>query len=320
MAIVIRFWRIAVIVAAVLVAYSNSLQGPFILDDQGSVVQNPEIRDLARLDRVLMPGPNSPVAGRPLVSLSFALNYAAGGLDVTGYHLVNLACHLGCALLLFGLVRRTLELPSVQGRIGYAAPDLALAAAVLWSVHPLNSEVVNYVTQRTESMMALCLLVTLYAAIRSHAAAAWRWHALAIAACLLGTVCKETIAVAPLLVMLYDRCFLFDSWREAWRARDRLYLGLAASWFVLGGLVLSGPRAAVGGFNAGVSVWTYLLNQAAVIVDYLRLSFWPTRLVVFYGWPEMLTLGEVWWQAAVVVGLLVLTLAALARAPSAPSR
>jgi protein O-mannosyl-transferase len=318
-----------VIVAAVLVAYSNSLAGPFILDDQGSVVQNSEIRDLARLDRVLMPSPNSPVAGRPLVSLSFALNYAAGGLDVTGYHVVNIACHLACALLLFGLVRRTLQLPSVQGRLGHAAPDLALAAALLWAVHPLNSEVVDYLTQRTESMMALCLLVTLYAAIRSAAtrsraapARHWRalasprrWHAVAIVACLLGTVCKETIAVAPLLVMLYDRCFLFDSWGDAWRARDRLYLGLAASWLVLGGLVMSGPRAAVGGFNAGVSAWTYLLNQAAVIVDYLRLSFWPSRLVVFYGWPEMLTLGDVWWQAAVVVGLLVLTLVALVRAP-----
>ena len=308
-------WRAAVILAAILAAYSNSLKGPFVLDDQASVVQNGDIRDLGRLDRVLQPQPASPVAGRPLVNLSFALDYAIGGLDVTGYHAVNVAWHVACAWLLFAVVRRTLELPRVRPRVAAPPADVALAATLLWAVHPLTSEVVDYITQRTESMMAFFALLTLYAALRAHDAPRRRWTALAVLACLAGTVCKETIAVAPLLVVLHDRVFVFESWREAVRTRGQLYLGLGASWLVLAGLVNSGPRAAVSGSDAGVPVWTYLLNQAVVIVDYLRLTAWPSNLVVFYGWPEMLSLGDVLPQAVVVVALLALTGVALVKAP-----
>ena len=81
----------AIVVAAGVLAYANALSNPFVLDDESSVVQNGDIRSLTNLGRVLFPSANSPVAGRPLVSLSFALNYAAGGLDPRGYHAVNLA-------------------------------------------------------------------------------------------------------------------------------------------------------------------------------------------------------------------------------------
>jgi tetratricopeptide (TPR) repeat protein len=312
---VTRVWRAAAIAAVILAAYSNSFRGPFVIDDQASVVQNADIREIARLDRVLSPRPDSPVAGRPLVNLTFAVDYALNGLEVTGYHVTNLAWHVACAWLLFGIVRRTLVLPSMPSAMAADAATLALAVALVWGVHPLTTEVVDYLSQRTESMMACFLLLTLYAAIRSNASPNRGWHALAIVACLAGTVCKETIAVAPLLVALYDRVFLYRSWREAVRARGSLYLGLAASWLVLGGLVLSGPRAAVTGFASGVSAWSYLLNQAVIVVEYLRLSIWPSGFVVLYGWPEMLTLRDVLPYALGVVALLGLTVVMLLRTP-----
>ena len=312
---VTRVWRAGAILAVILAAYSNSFRGPFVIDDQASVVQNPDIRELTRLDRVLSPRRDSPVAGRPLVNLSFAIDYAVSGLGVTAYHITNLAWHIACAWLLFGVVRRTLALPSMPPPVAADAPNLALAVALVWSVHPLTTEVVDYLSQRTESMMAFFLLLTLYGAIRSDGAANRGWHGLAIVACLAGTVCKETIAVAPLLVALYDRVFLYGSWRDALRARSSLYLGLAASWLVLAGLVMSGPRAAVSGFASGVSHWTYLLNQAAIVVEYLHHTVWPTGLVVFYGWPETLTLGDVLPQALGIAVLGALTVVALVRVP-----
>jgi Flp pilus assembly protein TadD len=312
---VTRFWRAAVLAVAVVATYANSFHGPFVLDDQASVVQNADIRDLGKPGRVLSPRPNSPVAGRPLANLSFAIDFAIGGLDVTAYHAQNLVWHLACALMLFGVLRRTFELSGVREQLRHEPANLALVAALVWAVHPLNSEVVDYVTQRTESMMAFFVLTALYAAIRSHAAPESRWHGVAVVAALLGTACKETIVVAPVVIALYDRLFLFRSWREAWRARDRLYLGLAGAWLVLAGFVLSGPRAAVGGFGAGVSSWTYLLNQASMIVHYLSLAAWPRGLVVFYGWPDETTLTAVLPQAIVVVALLALSAVALARTP-----
>jgi tetratricopeptide (TPR) repeat protein len=280
-------------------------------------VQNEDIRDLTALGRVLFPGANTPAAGRPLVSLSFALNYAAGGLDPRGYHAFNLALHLSCALLILSLVRRTLSLPSLQATWGGAAAEIGFAVALLWVVHPLTSEIIDYVTQRTEAMMALCLLATMYAALRAHTSPEGPWHGLAIGVCLLGTLCKETMVVTPVLVACYDRAYLMPSWRDAFRERGSLYLGLIASWFVLASVMWSGPRAAVGGFSAGIPPFTYLLNQAVVIVDYLRLSAWPVDLVAFYGWPQPLTIPEVATHLTFIATLVTATVVTYIGAPSA---
>src|SRR5690606_27564812 len=120
---------------------------------------------------------------------------------------------------------------------------------------PLNSEVVDYVTQRTESTMALFYLLTLYAALRALESGHGRWTALAVVSCGLGMACKESMVTAPVMVALYDRVFLFDSWRDAWRRRRALYIGTAATWIPLAMLVWSGPRAAVGGPSSGISAW-----------------------------------------------------------------
>jgi hypothetical protein len=106
----------------------------------------------------LSPPRDTPVAGRPLVNLSLAVNYAIGGLDVRSYHVTNLALHLLVALAFFGVVRRTLRLSRMPHDLAACADGLALGCALVWALHPLNTEVVNYVVQRTESMMALCYL------------------------------------------------------------------------------------------------------------------------------------------------------------------
>jgi protein O-mannosyl-transferase len=119
----------------------------------------------------------------------------------------------------------------------------------------------------------------------------------------------------PAMVVMYDRVFIFKSMKDAIRARWRLYGGLAVTWGVLGLLLASGPRIHSAGFSAGVSPWTYLLNQTVMMVRYLRLAVWPDSLVVNYGWPLPLTLADVLPQALMVVALLGATIAALIRRP-----
>jgi tetratricopeptide (TPR) repeat protein len=314
-------WRIAVIVFAGALAYANALRIPFVYDDSAAIVSNEHIRTL-RLPDALFAARENPTAGRPVVNFSFALNYAAGGLDPIGYHLVNIAIHLLCAMLLFAIARRT-----------FASDDLAFAVALIWVVHPLNTEAVNYVTQRSESLMALFLLLTLYCAQRSAEASRSiagtkrsttkerepsgerRWTVAAVAACALGMGCKETMAVAPIIVVFYDRAFLFDSWARAFRSRWRLYAGLAATWIVLAALIATGPRIHSAGFTSGASPWTYLLNQSVMIVRYLRLAIWPRELVINYGWPRAVTLADVWLPALFVSGLVALTAYAAPRWP-----
>jgi protein O-mannosyl-transferase len=303
------------IVAAGVLTYVNGLGHPFLFDDRATVVENASIRELGQ---AFAPPRNTPVAGRPLVNLSFALNYLAGGLDPFGYRAVNLAIHVACALLVFGIVRRTLVRLSGALRAAAVPADLALMTAALFVVHPLTSEVVNYVTQRTEGVMALCYLATVYAAIRSHErAASGRWQGLAIAACIAGAWCKETIATAPLAVILWDRAFVYPSFAAARRERWRLYAGLALTWIVLGATLAIGGQSLAGGFStARVSWWTYFLNQPRLIARYLWLAVWPGPLVLYYGWPAAVSIANAWPWLLLIAALFIGSVALFARRPA----
>src|SRR5205085_7642368 len=203
--------RLFTVILAGFLVYANSLSGPFVLDDNDSIVNNPAIRQLSHVGAVLLQR-DTPIAGRPTVAFSFALNYALSGLALQPYHLTNIALHVLCALLLFSIVLRTLNLPRLPDRYRAASNNLAFAIALLWTVHPLNSETVDYMTERTESMMAFFLLLTLYAAIRSVTCRRKAmWSSVSVVACALGMGCKESMVVAPLIVFVYDRIFLFGS-------------------------------------------------------------------------------------------------------------
>ena len=271
------------VVAAGLLAYHNSFTGPFIFDDIRSIPKNPTIRHLWPIWRPLSPPPTAGVGGRPIVNFSLAINYAFGGTAVQGYHAMNLAIHILAGLTLLGIVRRTLQQPRLRERFGPAANELALAVAVLWTVHPLQTESVTYVSQRAESLMGLFYLLTLYCFIRgTESARKDSWHDLCLGACVLGMATKEVMVSAPLMVMLYDRTFVSGSFREAWRRHQTLYLALASTWLLLGYL-MSGVHIRGVGYGLGVTWWAYALTECRSIVHYLWLAVWPHSLVFDYG-------------------------------------
>jgi tetratricopeptide (TPR) repeat protein len=330
----VTFLAAFLIAAAALAAYANSFRGPFVFDDQPAIRDNPAIRQLTAVWGDAS-GRGLPTSGRPMVGLSLALNYAAGGLEVGGYHAVNLAIHILAGLTLFGIVRRTLR-SRHQSRAGAAAagsalpPDVvAFAAALLWTLHPLQTESVTYIVQRAESMMGLFYLLTLYAFIRSAepapgaapAAAVTRaklggWGWLSILACFLGMACKEVMVSAPLMVWLYDRTFVSGSFGAAWRRHGRLYRGLAATWVLL--IVLaagSGGRDRTAGFHAGVEWWRYACAQFPALVRYLRLALWPQSLVFDYGRRLDTPFGPTLAAALAIAVLLAGTIWALRQRP-----
>ena len=137
--------------------YGGSFSGPFVFDDLTSIAQNATIRHLWPIWPVLNPPADGglTVGGRPMVNLSLAVNYALGGERVWGYHAVNLGIHVLAGLTLFGVVRRTLH-----------SIFLGFAVALLWVLHPLQTESVTYLAQRAESLMGLFYLLTLYCFIR----------------------------------------------------------------------------------------------------------------------------------------------------------
>jgi tetratricopeptide (TPR) repeat protein len=337
-----------VIVLAALAAYHNSFSGPLIYDDSGSITKNPTIWHLWRVGEVLSPPRDVTVGGRPLLNLSLALNYAISGDAVWSYHVLNLIIHVLAALALFGIVRRTLLRLAMAGRGSQISnlrsemlePTwLALAVALLWVVHPLQTECVTYIIQRAESLMGLFYLLTLYCFIRSadetgerqvargerpekktqnpkviRPPASGLWPLASVFFCLLGMATKEVMVSAPLMVLLYDRTFVAGTFGEAWKKRWRFYAGLACTWLLLGYLVATtGSRGGTAGFGSGISTWTYALTQFRAIVQYLRLSIWPHPLVLDYGRPVLQRVAQAAPYAVVIVTLVALTAAGLWR-------
>ncbi|HEY4258087.1 MAG TPA: tetratricopeptide repeat protein [Candidatus Udaeobacter sp.] len=311
------FVAAALLTAAALAAWANSFRGPFIFDDLPAIVENATIRTLALPIALAPPHTGQPANGRPLVNFSFALNWAVGGADVRGYHVLNLAIHVLAALALFGVVRRTLRSQALAAKSAADATPLAFAVAALWMFHPLQTESVTYISQRAESLAGLCLLLTLYASIRgADSPTPVRWHALAIVTCLLGMATKEVMYAAPLLVLLHDRTFSAGTFREALRRRPWFYATLAATWLLLAWLVKqAGNRGATAGFGLGITPWHYLLTQCGAVVHYMRLAFWPAPLVLDYGVATTNSLAQVWPQAALLLALFGATLLALVRRP-----
>ena len=325
---------------AVALVYANSLSAPFLFDDAGAVLGNPTIRSLASFAVFNPPADGSTTTGRPVVNFSYALNYALGGEHVVGYRVVNVAIHALAALTLFGLLRRTFS--CVRGRGPLAGdvsassrasallpssfnPDVAaLTIAALWALHPLQTESVVCIAQRTESLCGLFYLLTLYAFTRATipseggACCPQRaWLVVSVGSCLLGMAAKEVMVTAPLVVLLYDRTFVAGTFAGALRVRRGYYAALAGTWLLLAFLVLqnSGARGASAGFGLGVTPWTYLLTQADALVRYLGLTLWPHPLVLDYGTGVAGALAEVWWQGVIVLMLLAATVWALVRRP-----
>src|SRR5436305_27399 len=110
-----RVWPI-VLVVAIGLTFANALHGPPIFDDYPAIVRNPNIEHLWPLSRALTAPNASGVDGRPLVCLSLAINYAISGYEAVGFHAFNIMVHGACALVLFGLIRRTMLLPRWAGR------------------------------------------------------------------------------------------------------------------------------------------------------------------------------------------------------------
>ena len=313
--------------------YANSIRGAFILDDLQSIGLNATIKTLWSWN-VFRPPIDSTVAGRPIINLTIAINYAVSGQDVWSYHLLNMMVHAACALVLLGVVRRTLRLPGLPEWAGRHSTPLAWAVAAIWLAHPLQTESVTYVIQRAESIVSLFYLLTLYCFIRAwddrlpwaaeplRAGAStlqshvW-WSVAAVAFCAIGMASKEVMATAPLAILLYGRVFLASSWRELLRRRWGLLLGLAATWTILALLIAQNPRGKSTGQGAFATPYEYALTQTRVVTEYLELAFWPDELCLLGRQPFARHIGEVAPYAAIMFALMIATGLLLWRRPAA---
>ena len=201
------------LVVSVFLIYSSNLNGPFIFDDS-RIQNNPQLHltDLT-IENLIRAGFESSPKTRPVAYISFGLNYFFHGFDTRGYHLVNITIHALTAILLFLFIRTTLNLPLLQSKHGKYTL-LPFAVALIWAVHPLQTQSVTYIIQRMNSMAAMFYILSLYLYVKGRLAERteqkWTFFLSAFFAGLLALGSKETAATLPFFIFLYEWYFLQD--------------------------------------------------------------------------------------------------------------
>jgi hypothetical protein len=191
----------------ILAAYSNSFQAGFTQDSRSILLEDPRLRAAGaeNLQKILLENYWWPKGEsglyRPFTTLTYLFNYSIIGNEdrAAGYHWINLSLHICNAFFVYLLARRILE----DRRI-------ALATAVLWSLHPICTEAVTNVVGRADELAALGVLATMLLYIRSAGVGGWRrlaWFAVMAAVVTLAVFSKENAVVVALLLPLYDLSF-----------------------------------------------------------------------------------------------------------------
>ncbi len=327
--------HLAVLVLASTLPYLGTLRAPFTLDDDRCIVDNPAIRGLSNAPGAAIASMSASRCGnaaRLFGNLTFALNFSLGGLDVLGYHLVNIAIHLATVLLLYRLVSLTFRTPLLAGRAREGdGPLVALFTALLFACHPVQTQAVTYVAQRFASLATLLYLlaVVLYAGARLEAPGLSRRarFAGALASTVLAMLTKEIAFTLPFVLAAYDLSFLGGPARLRIRTLAPFFLALPI--IPLAFLQPAGPALdlhAVGlslqaSTNPGTTHWEYLLTEVRVLVTYLRLLVLPVGQNLDYDYRVSRSALE---PDVLLSGLLLLALLALgaflARASRRPGR
>lgn len=293
-----------VVLLLVGLAYLSSFRVPYLFDDHEAVADNPALRRPASFEWLYRAPKGSSLTARPVASWSFGLNALLFGHTPASYHAGNLAIHLANVTLLYLLAVRGFIAAGCTAERARAA---ALAAALLWGVHPLNVQAVTYLTQRIEALAALFVLMTLFAYLKSDEGRGNGWRAIAIAGPLLAAATKECGWCAPLLPLVWAWVFAGTPPHREIARRRWFYGASAAAWLWLGWRAVAGERAALLAAEPGSNAWTYFLTQPGVLTHYLRLFFFPIGQSFDYDWPLATPASAVPWL--LLWGLLFLATA-----------
>jgi len=280
-----------------LLVYSNTFYAPFHFDDSKDIGDNPIIKNFSFF---MEPEEYRHFMTRFITLLTFAVNYRLNGLDVTGYHLVNLGIHIINSLLVYLLATFTLK---VTYRAGTGEPDpasgvvqqsglIALFTALLFVCHPIQTEAVTYIIQRLTSLAAMFYLLSIVLYIKwrlcvietpDRRTKAWIFYVttLTVTACAMLT--KENTFTLPVTISLYEFIFFQGDMKK----RLLFLTPVLLTMLIIPLALTTGTQdiEMVSRFFTTMSRQDYLFTQFRVIITYLRLLVLPFNQNIDYDYP-----------------------------------
>ncbi|MBI5328028.1 MAG: hypothetical protein HZB80_07045 [Deltaproteobacteria bacterium] len=301
-----RFHVVAGLLIAIsaFLVYSNTFNASFHFDDTTQIVENYSIKNLGNWVDIIR-------GHRGVAMLTFAINYAIGGMNVAGYHIVNLAIHIINGILVYFLIFFTLnridmgtDLKSVPSK----AKKIAIYTAMLFAVHPIQTQAVTYIVQRMETLASMFMLIGLLlfikgADVTTRAPAKVLLYGAVAISYVSGFYSKEVAITLPAIIFLYDYCFFANGSVRKLIPRLPIYIILIAIFVFLAAPTFTGLQETPGistasGASAGFNVQSitpkeYLFTQFNVLIYYITLLFVPINQNLDYDFPISKGLFEV---------------------------
>ncbi len=296
----------AALVIAGFMIYSNTLRSSFHWDDISVIIRNTSIRNPSNFSAIV-----NAFNTRFMVGLSLAFNYAIGKVNVLGYHIFNIAVHVASAVMIYLLVNITFKTPRMRGSaLVNHRKIIALFSALLFLVHPIQSQAVDYIWQRAASMAAFFYLASIFFYAKARSGSSYLYYAASLIATVLGMFSKETTVTIPFAIVAYEFIF-FD---RANGEIKKVFITLLVFCLTLPIIPLMFTRANKitldvmrpptiqalhsntpgARESANITSWvtedvmsrqTYILTQFNVIRTYLRLIFLPIHQNLDYDYP-----------------------------------
>ncbi|HJQ27599.1 MAG TPA: tetratricopeptide repeat protein [Blastocatellia bacterium] len=292
-------------------AFFNSLDGQFVYDDRLQIMRNPTIKQVGNIPRMFVQSvwqflneADKAAAGpyyRPLFNIALIVNYALFGLQSFGWHLFSLLVHLAVVFMVYRLARQWA-----------LSREVALAAALLFGLHPAHSESVAWIAALPDPLAAVFILSSLLLYERHYHGERRSRAALVVSIALaFGAMLSKEVAIA-FSVFLVARELLERTPGESLKSSALDALRRAAPYFAVIVLYIV-MRYAVLGFlrqddatAAQFTQWNVLMTIPSVLLRYARLLFAPYPLAVVYGNKYVESVADPrFWGAALAVAVLL---------------
>ena len=310
---------IALIILAAL-AFSNTLGNDFIWDDKDLIVSNKYVRNLAQAPFLFTPAywkyyhPGTKGVYRPITALTFALDYALWKLKPFGYHLTNLLFQIANVILIYFLARRLLNSQKERGEVksffGYLI-DPAFMAAVFFALHPIHTESVAWIKNRSDIfslfffLAALCFFIRHITANKPHKGIGQ--YVLALFCFGLGLLAKEMAITLPAVLLAFIFCFVPADRRGSCVVKTLPFFGLALIYFIFGRSISASLASAAPA--PAISFYTHILIVVKTLGYYATLLTFPIRLNA----ERIFSIPHTFYEPAVflsaVFGLILLVMA-----------